>query len=435
MAILRSLFRKRSKLADTNAFEIPAEVTEMTEKKDEATDTTTATAAKKNNSTEDFLDYWIQKAVEMRASDVHFERYRTYVKVRYRIDGRLQTIKKLPVHLHSGLVTRVKILAKLKIDEKRVPQDGRFSLVHGDKKFDVRVSILPGYLGECLVMRLLQSNSDLFSLQNLGARDKDVQKLEHLLSIQNGIIVVAGPTGSGKSTTLYSIVKKISSPECKVITVEDPVEYQLEGINQVSVNEAIGMTFATALRSMLRQAPNIILVGEIRDKETAEIAIRAALTGHLVLSTVHAKDTVNAITRLLDLGIPAYLVAATLRGVLSQRLIRKLCPNCAREGKFDLASLKEIAPEYKAMGNEHIREPVGCDQCLNTGYKGRQAVMEILPVNEKIQRIINQRCDEDKLRQQAQSEGMETLRQIALEHYTHGEIGYEALLTLFAEMS
>jgi type II secretory ATPase GspE/PulE/Tfp pilus assembly ATPase PilB-like protein len=433
MAILRSLFHKRSKLADTTAFEVPVEVVE--EEGGAKEEVSTSTASKKNSSAEDFLDQWIQQAVEMRASDVHFERYRTYVKIRYRIDGRLQTIKNLPAHLHSGLVTRVKILAKLKIDEKRIPQDGRFSLVNGDKKFDVRVSILPGYLGECLVMRLLQSNSDLFSLQRLGARDKDVLKLEQLVAIQNGIIVVAGPTGSGKSTTLYSIIKKISSPERKVITVEDPVEYQLEGINQVSVNETIGMTFAAALRSMLRQAPNIILVGEIRDKETAEIAIRAALTGHLVLSTVHAKDTVNAITRLLDLGVPSYLIAATLRGVLSQRLIRKLCSNCAKEGQFDSLTLKEIAPEYEITGNEHVREPVGCDQCLKTGYKGRQAVMEILPVSEKVQKMIDQRLDEDTIRQQARSEGVETLREIALEHYTHGEIGYEALLALLAEMS
>jgi type II secretory ATPase GspE/PulE/Tfp pilus assembly ATPase PilB-like protein len=284
-------------------------------------------------------------------------------------------------------------------------------------------------------MRLLHSDGEKFSLQKLGARDKDVQKLEDLASIQNGIIIIAGPTGSGKSTTLYSIVKKISSPERKVITVEDPVEYQLEGVNQVSVNETIGMTFATALRSMLRQAPNIMLVGEIRDKETAEIAIRAALTGHLVLSTVHAKDTINALTRLFDFGVPSYLIAATLRGVLSQRLIRKLCPHCLEKGKFDPVIFKGIAPDYEIVGDISVNESNGCKQCSGTGYKGRQAVIEILPISEKIQKMIDQKCDEDTLRKQAKNEGMETLQEIALEHYIHGAISYEALLTLFAEMS
>ncbi|MDR3317587.1 MAG: GspE/PulE family protein [Puniceicoccales bacterium] len=427
--MFRSLFRKRSQIPNAEDLEEYAQ-------KDESGNMTAAVAAKKSSSsTEEFLDYWIEKAVEMGTSDIHFERYRTYVKIRYRIDGKLKTIKKLPVNLHSGLVTRVKILTKLKIDEKRIPQDGRFSLTKGSKKFDVRVSILPGYLGECIVMRLLQSTSDSFSLQKLGAREQDISKLEQLISIQNGIIVVAGPTGSGKSTTLYSIIHKISSPERKVITVEDPVEYQLEGINQVSVNETIGMTFAAALRSMLRQAPNIILVGEIRDKETAEIAIRAALTGHLVLSTVHAKDTVNAITRLLDLGVPSYLVAATLRGVLSQRLARKLCPHCVKKGTFKPEFLKDIAPEFPIPSEVVVSEPGGCERCSGRGYRGRQAVIEILSISEEIQKMIDRKGDEDEIRGQARQEGMETLREIALQHYVQGEIGQEALLGLLAEMS
>jgi type II secretory ATPase GspE/PulE/Tfp pilus assembly ATPase PilB-like protein len=426
MSLFRSLFRKRSKLSEEK-------IREAYSDGDDGGNSTPVTA-KKSSSAEEFLDFWIQKAIEMDASDVHFERYRTYVKIRYRIDGKLQTIQKLPVNLHSGLIARIKILSQLKIDEKRVPQDGRFSLVHGDKKFDVRVSILPGYLGECVVMRLLRSDGDNFSLQKLGARDRDVEKLSHLVSIQNGIIVVAGPTGSGKSTTLYSIIKAVSSSERKVITVEDPVEYQLTGINQVSVNETIGMTFARALRSMLRHAHNIILVGEIRDKETAEIAIRAALTGHLVFSTVHAKDTINAITRLLDLGVPAYLVAATLRGVLSQRLVRKLCPQCSKEGVFRPEFIREIAPEFPIPGDAKVSEATGCPYCLNTGYKGRQAVMEILPISEGIQKLIDRKGDEDEMRERAREEGMETLREIALGHYLSGEIGQDALLALLAEM-
>lgn len=426
MSIFRSLFRKKANsLERENLVDlVQSDGSEVDEK----------TSKKGGNSVEEFLDYWLKKAVDMRASDVHFEKYREYVKVRYRIDGKLQTIKKLPVNLHGSLVTRVKILSKLKIDEKRIPQDGRFSLEHHGGKFDVRVSILPGYLGECMVLRLLQGDGSSFSLQKLGAREEDISKLEKLIAIQNGIIIVAGPTGSGKSTTLYSIVQKVSSPERKVITVEDPVEYQLSGINQVSVHEAIGMTFAAALRSMLRQAPNIILVGEIRDKETAEIAIRSALTGHLVLSTVHAKDTVNAITRLLDLGVPSYLIAATLRGVLSQRLVRKLCPHCIEKKPLIPELINDIIPEYKIKGGEFFCESKGCEHCCDTGYKGRNAVMEILPISENIQKMIDGKCDEDQLRKQAQKEGMQTLREIAVEHFVHGELGKEALLNLLAEM-
>jgi type II secretory ATPase GspE/PulE/Tfp pilus assembly ATPase PilB-like protein len=428
MSLFRSLFRKRSKSSS-------AKVLETYTQEDDEGNVIPQSTPRKTSSTEEFLDFWIQKAIEMGASDIHFECYRTYVKVRSRIDGKLKIIKKLPVNLHSSLVTRIKILSKLKIDEKRVPQDGRFSLANSDKKFDIRVSILPGYFGECIVLRLLRSDGEDFSLQRLGARDKDVEKLSNLISIPNGVIVTAGPTGSGKSTTLYSIIKKVSSPERKVITVEDPVEYQLAGINQVSVNETIGMTFARALRSMLRQAPNIILVGEIRDRETAEIAIRPALTGHLVLSTVHAKDTINAITRLLDLGIPPYLIAATLRGVLSQRLVRKLCPHCAKEDTLDPKFLKEIAPEFPIPEDAKVNKSLGCAHCLNTGYKGRQAVMEILPVSEAIQKMIDRKSDEDEIRRQAHEEGMEAMRKIALEHYVHGEISCEALLTLLAEIN
>lgn len=425
MALFRSFFRKRTRVTDERILEL---YRSKNNNKNESF------SLKKNRSAEEFLDFWLHKAVEMRASDIHFERYRTYVKIRYRVDGKLQVVQKIPVHLHSGLVTRIKILAQLKIDEKRIPQDGRFYFSHNDQKFDVRVSILPGYLGECIVLRLLSSDGKQFSLQALGARDSDIQQLEQLVLVQNGIFLVAGPTGSGKSTTLYSLIKKISSPERKVITVEDPVEYQLTGINQVSVNETIGMTFATALRSILRQAPNIILIGEIRDQETAEIAIRAALTGHLVLSTVHAKDTINAITRLMDLGVPSYLLAATLRGILSQRLVRKLCPHCCRESILDPHFLKAIAPDRTLPESAKIREAVGCIGCLGTGYKGRRAVMEILPISETLRKMIDQGSNEDEFRKQASAEGMRHLRDVAIDHYLNGELGQEALLSLLAEL-
>lgn len=429
MTFLRSFFRKKATCLDHNT--IAASYPTYSDGSIEQQ----RAQAKKDSSAEEFLDYWIKKAVDMRASDVHFEKYRSYVKIRYRIDGKLQTIKQLPENLHSSIVTRVKILSKLKIDEKRIPQDGRFSLEHDNQKFDVRVSILPGYLGECIVMRLLQGDGEQFSLKKLGARDHDIQRLNKLISVQNGIIIVAGPTGSGKSTTLYSIIKQISSSERKVITVEDPVEYQLQGINQVSVNETIGMTFAAALRSMLRQAPNVILIGEIRDKETAAIAIRAALTGHLVLSTVHAKDTVNAITRMLDLGIPSYLIAATLRGVLSQRLVRKTCENCQEILEFDAKFLLDLVPDYKITGNEKTLIAKGCPQCFDSGYRGRKAVMEILSVTKEIQTLIDNKATEDDIRTLAIKQGTQTIREIAIEHFTNGQIAEEALLSLLAEMN
>lgn len=395
------------------------------------------TATSSSRSAEDVLDYWLYKAIDMAASDIHFERYKTYLKVRYRIDGKLQTIRQLAIPLHSGMITRVKILANLKIDEKRIPQDGRFSLVYKDQKWDIRVSIIPGYFGECMVLRLLNVGSEKISLQGLGARPQDVQLLAQLTAAPNGMIVVAGPTGSGKSTTLYAIIRQIASPERKVITVEDPVEYQLPGISQVAVNEAIGMTFATALRSLLRQAPNIILVGEIRDRETAEIAVRAALTGHLVLTTVHAKNAINVITRFFDFDIPPYLIAATLRAVLSQRLVRTLCPHCLQIKRFDPEKFSTIAPEVVLPPFNKIRvgESIGCDQCSHTSYKGRRAIMEILPISENIRKMIDQRCSEDAIRQQAQSEGMETLRDIAIQHYLNGTLGEEALRSLLAEVA
>jgi type II secretory ATPase GspE/PulE/Tfp pilus assembly ATPase PilB-like protein len=430
MSLFRSIFRSKAKENGREAIAGPGiDGSEIN------SPSSAEAILQRKTSPEEFLDHWLRQAIEMRASDIHFEKFRTYLKVRYRVDGKLQTIAKLPENLHGGLIARIKILTKLKIDEKRLPQDGRFSIKHHSEQFDVRVSILPGYFGECVVLRLLQSDGRMFSLQNLGARQVDMEKLEQLIKVQNGIIVVAGPTGSGKSTTLYSIIRKISSPERKVITVEDPVEYQLPGINQVSVNEAIGMTFAAVLRSMLRQAPNIILIGEIRDKETAEIAIRAALTGHLVLSTVHAKDTISAITRLRDLGIPSYLIAATLRGVLSQRLARKLCPKCLNPEKPDRKLIEEIIPGHGIPDEATAYEPKGCEHCLGTGHRGRLALFELLPISDAMQKLIHRQVDEDQLRNLARNESMEFLKNVALDHYLHGRIGRTSLLSLITELS
>ncbi|MDR2735851.1 MAG: GspE/PulE family protein [Puniceicoccales bacterium] len=430
MSLLRSIFRNKAKETGEKSNAKDNTDIQETNPSQEA-----ETVSRDKVSPEEFLDHWIIQAIETGASDIHFEKFRTYLRVRYRVDGRLRTIAKLPENLHGGVIARIKILAKLKIDEKRLPQDGRFSIKHREEQFDVRVSILPGYLGECVVLRLLQSDEKMFSLKNLGAREIDIKKLEELVAVQNGIIIVAGPTGSGKSTTLYSIIKKISSSERKVITVEDPVEYQLAGINQVSVNETIGMTFATALRSMLRQAPNIILIGEIRDKETAEIAIRAALTGHLVLSTVHAKDTISAITRLGDLGIPSYLIAATLRGVMAQRLARKPCLKCLTPGEPDRKLIDEISTGYSIPDDVTVYEPSGCNHCFGTGHQGRLALFEILHISDAMQKLIHGRSDEDQLRALAKTEGIEFLKNVTIDQYLHGRIGRETLMSLAAEMA
>ncbi|MDR1458496.1 MAG: GspE/PulE family protein [Puniceicoccales bacterium] len=430
MSLFRSIFRSKAKENGPEAMAEHPIDTQQTNSPQPI-----EAILREKTSPEEFLDHWIRQAIDIGTSDIHFEKFRTQLRVRYRIDGKLRTIAKLPENLHGGLLVRIKILAKLKIDEKRLPQDGRFSIEHNSDQFDIRVSILPGYFGECVVLRLLQSDCSRFSLKNLGVRKIDIEKLERLVGIQNGIIIVAGPTGSGKSTTLYSIIQKISSPERKVITVEDPVEYQLPGVNQVSVNEAIGLSFAAVLRSMLRQAPNIILVGEIRDKETAEIAIRAALTGHLVLSTVHAKDSISSITRLRDLGVPSYLIAATLRGVLSQRLVRKPCTNCLNPTEPDRKLIEGIIPGHRIPNKVTVYEPSGCEHCLGTGHRGRLALFELLPISDAMEKLIHHRMDEDQLRALARDEAVKFLKNVALDHYFDGRIGRESLLALITELS
>ena len=345
----------------------------------------------------------LRQAVGRRASDVHFEPLERRFRVRYRIDGVLQEGGDPPVHLQRPVVSRLKIMAGMNIAEKRLPQDGRARINVAARTLDLRVSSLPTVHGESVVLRLLEPESLRLGLAELGLHCDDQQTLGRLLALSDGIVLVTGPTGSGKTTTLYACLHQLNQPDRKIITVEDPVEYQLAGVNQVPVCREAGMTFAAALRAMLRQAPNIIMVGEIRDRETAESAIHAALTGHLVFSTLHTNDAVGAVTRLIDLGVKPFLVASTLRAVLSQRLVRRICPVCA--GPQAPASI----PAEAAGGT--FRHGAGCPACEGTGYHGRLGIFELLAVDEEMERLIHEGVGVARLRAHARAAGMRTLRE------------------------
>ncbi|NTU42214.1 MAG: type II secretion system ATPase GspE [Nitrospirales bacterium] len=349
----------------------------------------------------------ISRALEYRASDIHIEPFEDEMKVRYRIDGVLNDIETLPKKLQPAIVSRLKIMAKLNIAERRLPQDGRIRLKVSEKEIDLRVSTIPVLYGESVVMRILDKESIVIDLEQLGFSPDYLVTFNSLITRPNGIILVTGPTGSGKTTTLYGALDKINSPEKKIITVEDPVEYQLKGINQIQVKPQIGLNFANTLRHIVRQDPDIIMIGEVRDLETAEIAIQSALTGHLVFSTLHTNDAPTAITRLLDMGVEAFLLSSTVRGILAQRLVRVLCPAC-KEPDPSVAAHEEL----KALG---IKEDVtiyrgrGCEQCGGVGYFGRSGIYELLVVDDDIRKLILKNADSNEIREAARRKGMRTL--------------------------
>ncbi|WP_042345579.1 GspE/PulE family protein [Bacillus massiliigorillae] len=328
----------------------------------------------------------IANAVAQKASDIHIDPHENKVVVRYRVDGILRVERVFPKHLQSLLTARIKILANLDITEHRVPQDGRIKQVFELYPVDLRVSTLPMIYGEKIVLRILDLSSTLTNIHKLGLNKINLQRFQSLIEQPTGIVLITGPTGSGKSTTLYSALNKLNSDEVNIITVEDPVEYQMEGVNQIQVNPTVGMTFATGLRSILRQDPNIIMVGEIRDKETVEIAIRASLTGHLVLSTIHTNDSLSAVTRLIDMGVEPFLIASSLSGIVAQRLVRKVCRDCAEEHE-PMKREHEIFAK-RGMKIEKVKRGKGCSSCNMTGYKGRMAIHEILVINEEMRRVI-----------------------------------------------
>ena len=353
----------------------------------------------------------ITDAHRLGASDIHIEPLERRLRIRYRIDGVLQEMQDQPKRLQSAIITRFKVMSGISIAEKRLPQDGRIQLNIGKNKIDLRVSTIPTTHGESIVMRILDKSSLLLGLPELGFMSDDQATIERILGLADGIFLVTGPTGSGKTTTLYACLNYINKPDRKIITVEDPVEYVLKGINQVPVNHEVGMTFAAALRAMLRQAPNIIMVGEIRDVETANIAINASLTGHLVFSTLHTNDAPGAVTRLVDMGVKPFLVASSLRAVMAQRLIRKICQNCAQPYEPSDSDISSLGLTPTQVAEARFMKGRGCEKCRGTGYKGRMGIFEIFVVDDEIRQLINSRASTSEIRGRARLSGMRTLRE------------------------
>lgn len=375
------------------------------------------------------LNAILQQAVKERASDIHIEPYERELEVRFRIDGVLTRVLSPPKLIQDALVTRVKVMANLDIAEKRLPQDGRIRLLIGGRDIDIRVSIIPTVYGERIVLRLLDRAQGIKGLQEVGLEEEHQRLIEELLSRTNGIILVTGPTGSGKTTTLYACLNKLYSVTKNIITIEDPVEYQLKGIGQIQVSPRIGLTFATGLRSILRQDPDIIMIGEIRDIETAEIAIQASLTGHLVLSTLHTNDAPSAITRLLDMGIEPYLLASSLSGVIAQRLVRTICPYCRisyRPSAYEMAFFDNL--QIFREGFDFLQRGTGCQRCKGTGYIGRTGLFEILFIDSEIRTLIAQKADSQTIKDLAIKKGMKTLRMDGLVKVLKGFTTLEEVL-------
>ncbi|MDR1650019.1 MAG: GspE/PulE family protein [Synergistaceae bacterium] len=366
----------------------------------------------------------LNQAVRERASDIHVEPFEKMARVRYRVDGALYTAFDFPAGLHPAVSARMKIMANMDIAERRKPQDGRILIKVAGRRIDLRVSSLPTLNGEKMVLRILDQASTAVGLDRLGLEDDDMEKIDVFCGMPWGIMLVTGPTGSGKSTTLYSILQKINQPDINIVTVEDPVEFTVAGVNQVHVNEKAGLTFESALRSILRQDPDKVMVGEIRDQKTAQIAIRAALTGHFVLSTLHTNDAPSAATRMIDMGVPSFLVSASLSGVVAQRLVRKLCPSCKKE--------YEMSPNLcKSLGvpaGTHAWKPIGCNEC-RSGYRGRKGIYEIMMVDDDLRKMILDGESNIRLRETAIKKGMKTLRQSGINNAIAGLTSVEEVFT------
>lgn len=357
------------------------------------------------------VNTFLTKAVEAGASDVHIEPFFDRVKVRFRIDGLLHEYEEFPAALQQAVTTRVKIMAKLDISEKRVPQDGRIKIKIAGKNIDLRVSCLPTMYGESVVLRILDRESISFTLESLGFPAREFELFQRLIKYPYGIILVTGPTGSGKTTTLYSALNAINTPDKKIITIEDPVEYELDGINQVQVNVKAGLTFAGGLRSIVRQDPDVILIGEIRDRETADIAIQSALTGHLVFSTLHTNDSAGAVTRLLEIGVEDYLLSSSLLGIMAQRLVRILCPECKVPFVPDQGLVERLNLPFVPTPDQPVFKPQGCPLCNKTGYRGRTAIFELMLVTDEIKELILKNRSSLQIRDLALKQGMRLLRQ------------------------
>jgi type IV pilus assembly protein PilB len=375
-----------------------------------------------------YVDLILYQAVQDRASDIHFEPFETEFKIRYRVDGALYEMAPPPRHLAMPVISRIKVMSNLNIAERRLPQDGRIQKNIGGKPIDLRVSTLPTQFGESVVLRVLDRSSVNLNLEMLGMPPSIYEYVLRTIELPNGIFIVTGPTGSGKTTTLYAALNKINTIDSKVLTAEDPVEYEIEGIIQVPVNDNIGLTFAKVLRAFLRQDPDRIMVGETRDLETAQIAIQASLTGHLVFTTLHTNDAPGAVTRLVDMGVEPFLISASLEGVLGQRLIRKICTNCRTAYEPTESALGQLGLSPHEIGDKSFYYGKGCDTCNNTGYRGRKGIYELLDVSDPIREMINQRAPSVVLKQKAIELGMTTLRHDGLRCIFDGETTIEEIL-------
>ncbi len=374
------------------------------------------------------VNHIISQSVKARSSDIHIEPYQDSFKVRHRVDGILYDLLTPPKWIQPALISRIKIMAKMNIAEKRLPQDGRLDVKIGNQEIDVRISTIPTSFGERVVMRLLNKSGSFLRLPDIGLEPERLDLLKNLVKSPNGIVLITGPTGSGKTTTLYAILSSINKPEINIITIEDPVEYQLKGISQIQVNPKINLTFARGLRSIVRQDPDIILIGEIRDKETAEIAVRSALTGHLVFSTLHTNDSASAITRLVDIGIEPFLISSSVIAVAAQRLVRVLCSNCKKPYTPDGTALKSagITPDH--VKNTTIYKASGCEKCLNTGYRGRIGIFEIMVLNSHLKSLILKTYDSNLIKKEALNHNMITLRQDGIQKVLDGITTIEEVL-------
>ena len=364
------------------------------------------------------VNHIFSQAVKSQASDIHIEPYQQHLQVRFRLDGVLHNVLSPPRRLHAAIVSRIKVMARLDIAEKRLPQDGRTEVKIGERLVDVRVSSLPTAFGERVVLRLLEKSGKLLSMEEIGLTAAALAEMKRLLHLSHGIILVTGPTGSGKTTSLYAALSSINSPDKNILTIEDPIEYQLDGIGQMQVNPKINLTFSSGLRSMVRQDPDVILVGEIRDRETADIAIHAALTGHLVFSTLHTNDSASAVTRLTDMGIEPFLVSTAVQAIIAQRLVRLLCTHCKEAYEPEEAQWAELRSSREVAGP--IFRADGCEKCLETGYRGRTGIYEFLPLSEAIKGLVLKTSDANQINKVARAEGMANLREDGINKVMEG---------------
>jgi len=380
-----------------------------------------------------FVNGLFFRAIKDKASDIHIEPYERDMLVRFRIDGVLYDVARPPKQLHAGISSRIKLMGDLDIAEKRLPQDGRLKIKIAGKDVDVRLSVIPTAHGERLVLRILDKSSVRLDLTDLGFDEASITVINQLIHKKHGIILVTGPTGSGKTTSLYAAISRINSIDRNIITVEDPIEYDLKGIGQIQVNPKIGLTFASGLRAILRQDPDVIMVGEIRDKETAEIAIQASLTGHLVFATIHTNDAPGAVTRLIDMGVEPFLVASSLLGVIAQRLVRKVCPHCKEYYVPTEAELLNLGLSPEKFRNKKIVRPMGCNQCNSTGYKGRMVVYELMMMEDDVRTMIMEKADSTSIKKTAQASGMVSLRDCGIQKVLSGETTAMELVSVTQE--